>query len=371
MSTGNKTIYVLQVERQSQQGRHNYSVDLDSGQKISLKRSKARGIKIPIGFVRKGNSNILNTGLDKIVDNPYYGVEYDQLDDDRKPGSNWINRYNSIKEMERIDLQTLYEMMDDVAPGTYTSQCGTLNMFEVGADVEKVKRAEPVFLEQFSVYLGEGVNVFSSNTQRGRLGILACERHPKVANSKQEIDISFHEFYIGSAEEAVLEKNRKIDNVMESIGYLQDVLKNYDDFTTYQLAVILDVAQGNVSPATVEMNLKDFVWREKKTTRGTQEDRISEFNKTYDILTEDPNRIYIKYLVKQAINSGVFLTSGSRNLMWPAKKGYDNLYNLGSNIKKIENMFYQQLEIYDSGSDAENWFHDLENDLKQRGVKCR
>lgn len=371
MIKGKRTIYVLHVERQSVQGRHNYSVDLGSGTQVSLGRVRAKGIKIPFGFVKRKGTNILDTGLDVMIENPYYSRDLNELDQEFKPGSNWVDKYDSIKDREQIDKQTYYEILDNVPQGYYTSVCNMRTMVEIGADAQALRDSHPTFLEKFSVFLNEGVNTFPSTSQRGRLGQLVCERHPKIANSRDLINPDYHEFYIGSAEEATIEKNRKIDKVMDAIADLREVQRNYSQFTSYQLAVVLDLLQGDSSDATVELTLKDYIWESKKTNKGKQEERLSNFRDKYDLLKNDPDRLYIQYLIKQALNTGVFLTSGTRHIMWPNKKGIDNLYDLGTNMKKIERMFFEQLELYDPSIDADNWFADLERELKMKGVRTK
>lgn len=371
MSTGKKTIYVLHVQRQSVQGRHNYSVDLGNGTTVSAGRVRAKGVQIPIGFVRKKGTNILDTGLDELIDNPYYERELNDIDDHYKPGSKWVDRYPEIMKREKIDLQTYYEILDNVPQGHYTSVCGTKTMAEIGPDAEALKESKPTFLERFKVYLKEGTNRFTNTTQRGRLGIQACLKHPKVANSRELINADYHEFYIGSAEEAVIEKNRRIDRVMDAVANLKEVQRKYDQFTSYQMAIVLGIAQGDTSDATVEMQLKDYIWKEKKTQEGTQAQRIEEFEEKYETLKQDPDRLYIQYLIKQALNTGVFRTSGDRHIMWPNKKGMPNLFDLGTNMKKIEKMFFEQFTLYEPEIDADNWFKDLETELRIKGVRTR
>lgn len=373
MRKGTKTVYVVAATRQSVQGRHNYSVDLTNGTKVTMERSRAKGINIPIGFVRQGSK--LKTGMDVILDNPYYQLELNELDDNDKPGSHWVDKYDAIKTREKIDRQTLYEFLDNVPQGTYSSVVGRSTMAEIGADVQKFIKETSNFLETFSVYLHEGVNPFSDNTQRGRLGILACENHPKVARNRDLFNPDMHEFYIGSEEEAVVLKNRKIDRVMDTVADLKLLQREHPKFDMYQIAVVLGIAQGDVKETTLEMLLKDFVWEAKKTNEGTQEERLDKFDAIFSLLKENPDRLYIRYLMKQALNSGVFQISGARHVMWPNKKGYPNLYDLGTNVPKIENMFLEQYNLYtpmeNADQESDNWYFDLERDLKARGIRCK
>ena len=63
-------IYVVHVPRTSAQGRHTYEYKRDDGTTSSMGRTRSKGISIPFSFVRNGNQ--LLTGLDELIDNPYY-----------------------------------------------------------------------------------------------------------------------------------------------------------------------------------------------------------------------------------------------------------------------------------------------------------
>lgn len=373
MRKGTKVLYVLPVERQSAQGRHNYSVDLSNGTRVSIGRSKAKGINIPVGFVRNGGK--LQTGLDEILDNPFYGLDINEVPDEDKPGSHWVDKFKEISGREKIDKQTLYEYLDNVPQGTYTSKVGRSTMAEIGANLQQFLREQETFLEGFSIYLHEGTNRFEDSSQRGRLGILICENHPKISRSRDLVNPDEHEFYIGSEEEAVVLKNRKIDKVMDAVADLKILRRDHPAIDSYMVAVVLDLVKGDVKPSTMELLLKDYIWEPKKTNFGTQEERIMKFNDSYELLKDNPDRFYIRYLMKQALNSGVFLVSGARHLMWPNKKGYPNLYDLGTNYQKVENMFLEQYKLFEPmdnpDQEPENWYRDLENDLKMRGIKCK
>jgi len=367
MITGEK-IYVVSVQRQSVQGRHNYSFDLTSGTSVPANRSKAKGIKIPLSFPKETATNTLITGMDEQVENPYYKQDLETLPVEKKPGSHWVERYDKISSQQTISLQTLLEILDNEPEGTYNAKSGA-PLMQNYLDTKAITDSSPTLLDNFRIYLHEGVNVFSGDTKRGRLGILVCKKNPKVAPSKDEINPDYHEFYIGEAEEQIKEQNKKIDWVMEGLNKLGTLLKDYDKFTAYQIATILDLVKGDVTDNTVEAELKQYIWEQKRTKQGKQEERIQNFSALFDELTKDRDRIYIKYLIKQAVNTLVFTTSGGY-YFWSSKKQYDNLYK-HTDVKKLETMFYNELERYDPDIEGDNWFKALEDELKTKKVRCR
>ncbi len=362
-------IYVASVPRKSVQGRDQYSYKNDDGTSIPAGRTKAKGVSIPVGFIQRGNTLI--TGLDEMVINPFYGMELNEVPQDLKIGANWYSKFGMISGQKSISRQTLYEIYDDVAEGTYTSQVNIPSMAEIMNDAKRLAAVEYTELASFRIYLNEGINVFDSSTSRGRLAIQVCKNHPKIAKDKNQINESVHEFYIAEEEESVRETNRKMDMVMEGLQKLGDLFSKYDMFTRYQVAIILDVVGGDVSDSLVEMNLKTFIWDQKSNRQGTQLERISKFLELYDLLVKDKDRVYIKYLIRSAVNSGVMnLVSGQ--YIWKSQKGIENLYKLGTSAIKVENMFFAEMEAFDPDVNSEdNAFNRLHTELKNKGIRCK
>lgn len=362
-------IFVTNVPRKSVQGRDQYAYRLDDGTAISSGRTRSRGISIPFGFIKRGKT--LATGLDEMVDNPFYDLELTELNSDLKIGSNWFGKYDSVKAVKMISRQMLYEILDDVSEGTYTSQINTPSMSEVLTDTNMLKDVRRTYLEGFRIYLNEGTNVFDSSTTRGRLAIQVCKNHPKIASNKNDVNESLHEFYIAEEEEGVRETNRKIDTVMEGLQKLGDLFAKYDMFTRYQMGVTLDIIAGDVSDSLVEMNLKNYIWEQKSNKQGSQVERINNFVEMFDLLARDKDRLYIKYMLKQAVNSGIMMIQ-SGQYIWKSQKGIENLYRLGTSVSKIENMLFNEMEAYDPDSNAEdNVYYRLNNELKSKGIKCK
>lgn len=366
MTQGTKTLYVLPVPRSSVQGRGKYSVMGPNGSIHSSKRSKARGVNIPIGFVPKQDSpKELATGLSELITNPYHGVELNEVTPNIRPRNNWVKQYDDIASRKTITLQTYYEILDDVPEGTYTSIKEMPNMMT--ARIDDLKTVAPTFLESFKIYLSEGVNVFTNNTQRGRLGIQALENNPKVANSREEVNYDIHEFYIGEKNEAaaIMNKSRSLTKkAIRSLGILQD---DYSAFDQYQIAVILGLVGADNSATLVTNKLDDYVMVEKKNRYGTQKERCETFIGLFKSFQESKDRTYIKYLLKQSVNNGVINVSGGIHY-WRSKKGIDHLYTLGTDLDKIESMFHNEFQKFDESLPEPNLYADLIDELRTRKV---
>jgi hypothetical protein len=362
-------IFVAHVQRKSVQGRSEYTFKTEDGNSIPIGRIRAKGVSIPFTFIKE--NKMLKTGLDEMLDNPFYQLEISDVKGDLKIGSFWFGEYDQIKNQRMISKQTLFEIMDNVAPGTYTSQTSSPSMAEVMIDTNKLRDNSKTFLENFRIYLTEGVNVFSADTTRGRLAIQLCKNHPKIASNKNEINEGVHEFYIAEEEEGVNEINRKVDTVMEGLQKLGDLFAKYDMFTRYQVAVTLNLVSGEIGDSLVEMNLKNYIWDQKSNKHGSQAERINKFIELFDLLVRDKDRLYVKYLVKQAINERVIVLQGGQHL-WPSQKGIDNFYRLGTSLSRIENNMFNDMEAYDPDvSNEENMYYRFVEDLKNKNVKCK
>ena len=368
---GEKTIYVIPVERQSVQGRGKYSYVDPKGNLRPGKRNKARGVQVPIGFVPKKNSpGELGTGMDKFIENPYFEQEYEAVPLAIRPRDNWYSQYENLKNKKEITLQTYYEILDDVPAGHYTAT-RTQNVSMTQHTIEGLKVKSQTALEGFKVYLTEGVNTFNSKTSRGRLGIQAVENHPKVAASAADVNINTHDFYIGEKHEAAAVENVKRDKIKKAIRGLAVLQDDYESFDNYQLAVILGLVSSDTSQTLVRNNMDGFVMGAKKDRYGSQTDRCSRFSDLYDRFKENKDGVYITYLITQALNQGIMIVNAG-NHHWRSKKGIDHLYNLGTNRKAIETMFLNEYNKYEPELENQaNLYLDLYEELKARGVLLR
>lgn len=356
-------IFVLSVPRVSVQGRSHYEYRGSEGNSQAIGRSKARGVVIPIQFYRQDNRLI--TGLDENITNPFKGLEC--------KASHWLENWDKIEKADELSLQQVYEIKDNVPAGTYTSVVTTPTMTTAMNSPKQAERveAERTFLEGFKCYLEEGTNVFSADTDRGRWCIHICKNHPLVAKNASEVNHDLHEFYIGEEEEAEKRKVEKRNIVMDAMSNLGNLVKSYPHYSQQQVMTILKLNYSDTSETTTKSSLQEYVFEDRKTANGTQLERIETFNKLYELLEKEPDRVYVKYLVEQAIKNYVILLDGGKYI-WRSQKGIDNLYSLGIKGHTVENLFLQEYELYDpKDPNPDNAYVKLINELKGFGVKIQ
>ena len=98
---------------------------------------------------------------------------------------------------------------------------------------------------------------------------------------------------------------------------------------------------------------------------------IQKFNEIIKLINEGAEgmrKVWVLYLIQQALNSNIMSTKAGEYI-WHAKKGIDNLYNLGSSKKQVVKLFEAEFDKYQGDDDIENWYKDLLDELKTKGVK--
>jgi len=159
--------------------------------------------------------------------------------------------------------------------------------------------------------------------------------------------------------------------MMDAFADLGDLLKNYNEFTHQQVATILKIVYGDASTSVVKSGLQDFIFEEKKNAFGNQTERIEKFNTIYNLLTKEPDRVYIKYLVEQAVKNHVILLDGGKYI-WKSQRGIDNFYDLGVKTTSVENLFLREYEIFDAkDANPDNAYYKLTQELRGYGVKVK
>lgn len=366
-----KRISVVKVPHVSFQKRGNYTINLGDGRRLAANRQMARGVNRPFGFVGNPNSpTMLITGMDEYVINPYFNRNLEDIPLQYHPRDGWAEKFKEVRAKEKVTRQMLYEIMDNVPEGYYSSVRKQPLMTSSMANADTFRKTEQSFLETFKVFLHEGTNVFENRTQRGRLGILICENHPKIAISRDKIREGFHDFYIASAEEVIEEQARRDNRLMEAIVRLHSILNDYDPFIGYQFAIVTKAVKGNVPQREAAGALREYVMEPKRIMGATQEDRWNEFNKFYQGFKESPNSLYASYLMRQAYLLGIFRDI-SGEIVWVTQKGRDNWFNLGTNSYKVRDAFILAMDRYDPDIAEDNMFATLEAEIKSKGVPTK
>lgn len=362
-----RRVHILKVPRISYQKRNNYTVIGPDGVRRPANRQMASKVSRPFGFVaRTDNQNVLDTGLDEFIDNPYFEATVEDIPIQYRLRGLWEQEWDTIIKQEKITRQTLYEILDNVKKGTYSSERRMPVMGSPTANAFIMRSIEPSDLETFKIHLHEGTNVFENRTKRGRLGILVALHNPKICPD-QNYDENYHDFYVASQEEVLAQAEHHDNRFREVVVRLNDVIENYDAFVTYQFAIVCGAVSANVPMRDARSSLNDFIMDQKRVKGYNQTDRWNIFNQHYVKFKDDPNVLYASYLVTEAYIAGIF-RDVSGEIIWTTQKGRENLYHLGINRGKVVEAFYQAIQSYDPDLNEDNMYKLLESELASKNI---
>jgi len=357
------TMFINPVKRQSVQGRDKYSIVTPGGEVKSMNRTASKDATKRYSFpTDPNNPQRLVTGLDEMIDNPWFGDEPNKIPEERSLPASWYDEADKLVKQEKITKQMYLEILAGVPKGTYTAE-KSLN--------PNISRRLPndraTVLESFYIILYDKPNKFTDDSPRGRLAQQLAKVSKRIADSKNDINPNRHHFYISEENEAAIERAAKEDIINNAVTDLTILRRKNDEFMSYQIAVVLGLVEGQVQPVIVKDKLNQFI----KDKSKNQMDNIEKFNQLIKLLDtggEGLKKFYVMYLVKQAVNSNVMSVS-SGQYIWHSKKGIDNLYQLGNNRKLIHKMFYDELNKYDPELDADNLYKDLAYELRNKGIR--
>lgn len=365
------TVFVLPVKRVSVQGRGNYTISLPDGTKVPAERTFHRDVQKTFAFASNKEGTKLITGLEKLIDNPYYQQELDDLPEEIRPKGDWAIKYEELlKPRQQITLQTFYEVLDNVPLGTYTSEKSKITMVNSFGFNSMFKEWTPTYLENFRIYLKDGTNVFTNKTSRGRLAIQLLRNHPRIAKSSSEVNINVHDFYIATEEESYINKRDSRKLVSKGAVALEKLAtaSEEDPFLLQMVAGAVGILKGvNTSRYKILDMLDNYIWEEKNINREKQEDRIRKFIDIVSLIDtkEGRDKIYVKYLITMALQTNTFAISNG-SIFWLSKRD-SNLFELGRDMQKIETGFLNDISKKESGLEAP--IIDLEEELKRKNIE--
>lgn len=344
------SMFVYPGPRLSVQGRGEHVFVKQDGTKVPAGRTFHKNATKDYCFPLESNGLRLDTGLDEFIDNPFKIKDF---------ADKWIRDYWTTEERLRTDdtitKQTYLEVMHNRPKGTYTSEKKVTKPFDKDA-------TESTFLESFRVSLKDGPNVYTIGNPDDEISMILIKRHPKFSPTKDAFNGSQHEFYIGKENEARAETQLKRDKKRKALVALDSLIDDYTDFEMYQIAIVMQLALGDMSKAGVREKIEDFVWKEDNKSP----ERWDQFLNTFKYLdsTEGLERLYTRYVFQQAINNRIIsVLNGS--FIWHSKKGVQNLYNLGTKEKVVLNMFHSEMQ----NNDEDGFYHDLLRELKTKNVR--
>ena len=356
------TLFISPVPRVSAQGREKqtYSfVDHITGNIVPtgqpMRKQKADGAGSRIKFSPDYENMRLKTGLDELVDNPFYG-------------STSGNIPQHVKEATKITKQTLFEIEDGVPAGTYTNQMtgGGIFRLKQSTDLSKI---QPNFMETFEVILYDRVNIFNDLSPRGRMAIQLLKSHPRVAPDKNSVNSTVHTFYVSEENEAMVEKLRKQEQIDEANYEKVNLFKKAGEFIVYKVGSLCmykdnrPVVKGQATPDLVKQQINAYLADGKH-----QMENVDKFMKIIEMLNggkEGKQRFDIKYLIQQAFNVNV-LDARDGYIYWNSKSGTANMYKFADGLK-LENLILAESLIYNPDEGQTNAYGDLLNEVIKKG----
>lgn len=371
-SQNTTTIYVNPINRISAQGRHKqvFTIINSTGEAIpstTMHKNKEFDVASEYAFRMNFNTRKLITGLDKLIENPFKGLEPSVIAEQYQLSQEWLKHLEQIVKQDQIKLQTKFEILDNVGYNFYTDEV-TSTMFSPNwkADLEKPRN----FLESFKIILYDRPNPFSDDTPRGRLAIQLIKNHPKFAKNKQEANTAVHDYYISEENEAIMEKAKKREIIEDAITDWGNLKRNSTPYIVYQLGSLLKnndgnpIVKGKMNDISVKNNISDFL--NESTTY--QFDNIEKFNRLYNMLStkDGKERFNAMYLVQQAVNTGVI---GIRDgfYIWYSKSSQDNIYK-HNNYDALVSTIQRELHTYDPKAGVSNWYKDLLDEVSNKGA---
>lgn len=351
-------LFVSPVERTSPQGRdkQTYSyIDERTGElKIgqAMKKTRGSGSSVRLTFQPDYNSFSYKTGLEEQIENPFYKIE-------NRP-------YN---DSPKITIANLLEIEHNLEKGSLHSGM-TSNLFEAqfGKNQTLSKGSE---IERFSIDLYDDTNRFTDQTLRGRLAIQLIKNHPRIAQSKSEVNPVIHWFYISEENEAQVEKMKKQDIIDRAIAEKYILLNQGSAFKAYQITSLCKwkdgrtAIKGDASADLVKQQLNAFL-----DTGSQQMSNIAKFLDLIELTKskEGRSRIEAKYLIQQAFNTKV-LDLNEGFIIWPSKVNVATLYKF-KDADKFENLILNDMLNYNpEDSDTLNVYGELLKECIQKGVR--
>lgn len=331
-------VFIKLVSRPSAQKRQAYIVRNGVRTNIDLPKSIGKngqgGFHFSISKTKNGN---LNTGLDKIIENPYYKLP------DKLP-SEWRN--SNISELESISKQEYFEIKMNKPKGFLTSE--SRNMFDN-------KSSKPLtYLQKLYKSFYDTTVLDLDKPEEELLYHLLLQSHPdKCANSKDECT-PFTRIYISQVNEDEIKVAKKNEVIEEAAYKLYELKNKQSESVLYKFATILNILKGDVATDKIKNSLSDYIMKQD----SKQFDRITEFNKLYELLgnAKSLETFEAKYLLQYAINNRI-VSDYQGKYVWSSKKG-TNLELLGRS--------YQEALAWLLDIDNAHYREELEEELKAK-----
>jgi len=332
-------VFVKLVSRPSAQKRQGYITR--NGVKSNIDQPKAIGLNKSGGFCFAVSMNTktkkLNTGLDKMVENPFYKLP------DSIP-SEWRN--SKIEEKEKISKQEYFEIKMNKPAGFLNS--------DTRKPFEHLPGKNLTYLQDFKKLFYDTTVLDLDLVEDELTYHLLLQAHPdKCASSEDELT-PFSRIYISKVNEDDIKISKKNDIIEDAIYKVVKLKQEQSESVIRKFATILEIIKGDLALEKVKNSISDYV----KLQNSKQFERIEKFDKLY-AQTQDAKGMEIfegKFLLQYAINNRV-ISDYQGKYIWASKKG-TSLELLGRS--------YQEALAWIIDIDNRNYREELEDELKAK-----
>jgi len=374
MKNTTKQIWVNPVERISFQGRHKqvYEVLGANGlvPTVSKRKAKESGTTSEYPFPYNSQTGKLYTTLDNMITNPFKGLEPSDIKTKYPIPESWNESLDKITKQDQIKKQTFLEIKHGVEPDYYTSDVKyTMTSLPTNIDLYNTKS----FLSSLKLILYPRPNEFNDSTPRQELLLCMVEALADtniIAKNSESANSALHDWYVAKENEMEDKIAKNKDIIEDAVYKLVKLKREYGDYRTYQMAIMLTDNVGNVilkgkpMKSAIDNTLSDYV----NSETSYQMKNISKFNTMMNKLLNNEHEYYdIQYLVQQAINNKV-IGHRDNQYLWHSKAGNQDVYNLGNNFDKLVNFYYNEYQTYNQDSEITNWYKDLLEELQTKNI---
>lgn len=369
------TLWISPVPRQATQGRDKQtftSFNPKTGEmtldRVLMNKTRETGTGYRLSFRADISKNKLHTGLEESMENPFYGLNPEDILSDFGLDHIWATEMDKIVKQKMIKKQTYFEILDKREPGFYTSDMTSGNMFSYSKASRKTI-VKSTFLEEFYVVLFDGPNRFTDETPRQRIAMQLFRVHDKVAPNKQSINPSFHTFYISEENEAEMEKMRKQDIIDEAIYAKVKLFNEASEFKIYQVASLCLNSQGQ--PIVKGVSSKDQVKQAINyylDNGSHQMTNVARFVELTNLLKDKESklRFEVLYLIQQGINFNK-LSMKDGYMLWHSKAQTPQ-YKFSEKDKFVNLILTEMLKYNPEDQETSNWYYDLYSELEKAGA---
>lgn len=260
------------------------------------------------------------TGLEELIPNHLKSSTVIDIRGKYNLSDKWDKYLEEIVKQDSISRQRYYEILDGAEPEFYTPIVPASIRNSQNTVFRTSSAGDQTFIERFELTLYEGSNVFTTETQRGRLAIQLLRNHPEVARTRDVMNRDIHRFYIAEEDEEArdrIEVSRKENDAIEAFNTL---VRKHNPVRLYQFGVTLGVVRGAVSESAVYDQLDRYI-KNKVTTNERVEKmaKLEKFLDLYEILDKNFNLFISKFMVKQAMNISLIYPDAGR-LVWKTQR---------------------------------------------------